>query len=146
MKKVVLFLVSMFALNLCVTAANDKPIQITELPKQAQTFIRTHFANHSVALAKMETDFLSKSYDVIFTNGDKLEFDKKGKWTTVDCEHSQVPEAVLPVAIKTYLNQHYTNAKVRKIELTDRKGYEVELSNGVEVEFNKNFQVVDIDR
>lgn len=25
----------------------------------------------------METDWFDKSYDVIFTNGDKLEFDKK---------------------------------------------------------------------
>ena len=28
-------------------------------------------------MAKMETDWFDKSYDVIFTNGDKLEFDKK---------------------------------------------------------------------
>lgn len=146
MKKILLLLVGVFGLSIYAMAANDKPIQVTEMPKQAQQFINTHFKGQSVAMAKMETDFLSKSYDVIFTNGDKLEFDKKGHWTTVDCGHSQVPAAVLPAAIRTYLNQHYAQSKVKKIELTDRKGYEVELSNGVELEFNKNFQVIDMDR
>ena len=33
-----------------------------------------------------------------------------------------------------------------KIELTDRKGYEVDLSNGFEIEFDKKMRVVEIDR
>lgn len=51
-------------------------------------------------MAKMETDWFDKSYDVIFTNGDKLEFDKKGVWTEVNCKYSAVPVAVVPEAIK----------------------------------------------
>lgn len=146
MKKVILCIVCMLGLSVYAMAANDKPIQVTDLPKQAQQFIKAYFTGQSVALAKMETDFLSKSYDVIFTNGDKLEFDKKGNWTKVDCEHTQVPVAVLPTTIRQYLEQHYPKILVRKIELTDHKGYEVELANGVEVEFNKRFQVIDIEK
>ena len=44
------------------------------MPQTAQTFIKTHFPDNKVAMAKMETDWFDKSYDVIFTNGDKLEF------------------------------------------------------------------------
>lgn len=54
-------------------------------------------------MAKMETDWFDKSYDVIFTNGDKLEFDKKGVWTEVNCKYSAVPVAVVPEAIKSTL-------------------------------------------
>ena len=146
MKKLTLLFVGMFALNLAVWAGNDKPIQVSEMPKAAQQFIKSHFANLSVAVAKVETEFLDKNYDVIFTNGDKLEFDKKGKWTKVDCEYSEVPQAVVPVAVWNYVSQHYPNVKVLKIELTDRKGYEVELNNGFEIKFNKNMKVVEIDR
>ena len=146
MKKVVLLLVALINFSFSAMAAGDKPIHVSDMPKPAQQFITAHFNGQSIALAKMETDFLSKSYDVIFTNGDKLEFDKKGKWTTIDCKHSQVPKAVIPVPIQQYLTQHYSHAKVKKIEVTDRKGYEVELSNGVELEFNKNFQVIDMER
>ena len=146
MKKLAIMFVGLFALNMAMWAGNDKPIQVDRMPKAAQQFIRNHFAEQSVAMAKMELDFLSKSYDVIFTNGDKVEFDKKGKWTNVDCEHSQVPVAVIPTAIQNYIKQHYPEAKVLKIEKTDHKGYDVDLNNGFELEFDKRFKVVDIDR
>jgi hypothetical protein len=133
-------------MNLAVFADNDKPIQVTEMPKEAQSFVKSHFANQSVAVAKMETDFLDKTYDVIFTNGDKVEFDKKGNWTKVDCEHTQVPQAVIPAAIQQYVSKNYPDAKVVKIEKTDRKGFDVDLSNGFDIEFDKKMRVVEIDR
>lgn len=146
MKKLVFLFACLFAMTLSVSAGNDKPIQVTELPKAAQQFIQNHFAAQSVAMAKMETEFMSKSYDVIFTNGDKVEFDKKGKWTNVDCKHTQVPQAIIPMNIQKYVAKNYPDAKVLKIELTDRKGYEIDLSNGFDVEFDKQGRVVDIDR
>ena len=146
MKKIILFFASLFVMNLVVSADNDKPIQLTEMPKEAQEFIQRHFANQSVALAKIDTEFLDKTYEVVFTNGDQVEFDKKGKWTKVDCEHTQVPLAIVPVAIQQYVSKNYPDAKVVKIELTDRKGYEVDLSNGFEIEFDKKMRVVEIDR
>ena len=85
MKKFAFLFVCLFAMSLNVLASNDKPIQVTEMPKAAQAFIKSHFADQSVAVAKLENDFMYKNYDVIFTNGDKVEFDKKGNWTNVDC-------------------------------------------------------------
>lgn len=146
MKKMLFLFVSLFVMNLAVFADNDKPIQVTEMPKAAQQFINSHFANQSVALAKIETEFLDKTYDVIFTNGDQVEFDKKGKWIKVDCKHTQVPSEIVPVAIQQYVAKNYPDAKVLKIELTDRKGYDVDLSNGFEIEFDKKMRVVEIDR
>lgn len=145
MKKLILLCMCMFVFSATIWASNDKPIKITEMPQQAQTFIKNYFSTHSIALAKMETDILSKSYDVIFTNGDKVEFDKKGRWTNIDCEHSVVPGAVVPQSIKEYVHKQYPSAKILKLELTDRKGYDVELSNDVEIEFDKKFNVIDID-
>ena len=146
MKKITFLFVCLFALNLTVWAGNDKPIQVTEMPKSAQQFIKNHFANQSIAMVKVETEFMDKNYDVIFTNGDKVEFDKKGKWTKVDCEHSQVPQAIIPMAIQHYVAKNYPDAKVVKIEVTDRKGYDVDLSNGFDIEFDKKMNVRDIDR
>lgn len=146
MKKMMFLFMSLFVMNLAVFADNDKPIQVTEMPKEAQSFVKSHFANQSVAVAKMETDFLDKTYDVIFTNGDKVEFDKKGNWTKVDCEHTQVPQAVIPAAIQQYVSKNYPDAKVVKIEKTDRKGFDVDLSNGFDIEFDKKMRVVEVDR
>ena len=146
MKKLAFLFVGLFVMTLTVWAGNDKPIQVEELPKAAQHFIKSHFADQSVAMAKMETEFMDKSYDVIFTNGDKVEFDKKGKWTSVDCKHTQVPAEVIPVDVQKYVTRNYPDAKIQKIEVTDRKGYEIDLSNGFDIEFDKKMNVIDIDR
>lgn len=146
MKKVTLLFVSLFVLSFSAMAINDKPIQVEEMPKAAQQFIETHFPGLSVAMAKVELDFLSKSYDVIFTNGDKVEFDKKGNWTNIDCKHTQVPIEVVPTIIREYLAKHYPAIGISQIELTDRKGYDVELQNGIELEFDKRFRLIDMDR
>ena len=78
MKKLVFLLVCLFTLQTVARADDDKPIQVTQMPQLAQQFIKQHFSDSKVALAKMESDFLYKSYEVIFTNGNKVEFDKKG--------------------------------------------------------------------
>ena len=50
-------------------ADNDRPIQASRLPEPAQRFIERHFPDRTIALAKEETEFLQKSYEVIFTDG-----------------------------------------------------------------------------
>ena len=146
MKKWTILFLSMLVMSVTVWAGNDKPIQISQMSQAAQQFIQKHFANQSVAVAKMESELLDKNYDVIFTNGDKVEFNKKGQWTKVDCKHTQVPVEIIPVAIQKYVSQQFPDAKVVKIEVTDRKGYEVDLSNGFDIEFDKKMNVIDIDR
>ena len=112
MKKVFLFLVCLFTLQTVVMADDDKPIQVNQLPQPAQTFIKQYFPTAKVAMAKMETDLFDKSYDVIFTNGDKLEFDKRGAWTEVNCKYSSVPGNVMPAQIQKYVSTNYPDAKV----------------------------------
>jgi hypothetical protein len=54
MKKFAFLFVCLFAISLNVLAINDKPIEVTEMPKAAQTFIKAHFASQSVAMVKVE--------------------------------------------------------------------------------------------
>ena len=62
----------------------------------------------------------------------------------VDCKYSAVPEAVIPEAILRYVKTNYPGHKVVKIEKEDR-GYEAKLANGMKLEFDKKFNLVDID-
>ena len=146
MKKLFLLCLCLFSLSLVSWAGHDKPIQVSELPKKAQEFLQSHFAGQSVALAKVDKELMHHSYEVIFDNGNEVEFNKKGEWTSVDCKQSQVPAALVPKRIQEYVGKHYPKAKIRKIELTDHKGYEVKLDNGFELEFDKKMNIKDIDR
>ena len=122
---------------------NEKPIQVGQLPTKAQTFITTYFKGHKVALAKQDSDLFSKSYDVIFTNGEKIEFDKSGDWTEVKCK-SGVPTQIVPSAIRTYVKNNYPDASIIQIE-RKRNEYEVKLSNRWEITFDSQMRVIDID-
>ena len=125
-------------------ADNNKPIQVKELPVKAQTVLTQHFTNQKVVLATIESGIIDKSYDVVLQNGTKLEFDKKGNVTEIDCKQGAVPEKLIPQAIYTYLQENQPGQTVRKIEF-NKNEYEVELSNGLDITFNKHFQVIDID-
>ncbi|WP_270437730.1 PepSY-like domain-containing protein [Bacteroides bouchesdurhonensis] len=144
MKKLLFLLVCLFTLQTVARADDDKPIQISQMPQQTQLFIKKYFADNKIALAKMESDLFNKSYDVIFTNGNKVEFDKKGNWKEVDCKYSSVPAAVIPEAIQKYVKDNYPDTKILKLE-RDKKEYEVKLTNRTELKFDINFNLIDID-
>ena len=87
----VVALVCLVAFSASALADNDKPISVNQLPATAQQTIKKHFKAKKVALAKMETGLFEKSYDVVFNNGEKVEFDRRGNWTEIDCKLSSVP-------------------------------------------------------
>ena len=140
-----LVLVIMFVnLHLMACADNDKIIKFEQMPATAQQFVNKHFAGKKVALVKMDNEIVSRDYELYFDNGSKIEFDRKGNWTDIECVNGAVPGAVVPAAISKYVNQNYPGVSIIKID-RDRRGYEIKLSNRMEIEFNKRMQVVDID-
>ena len=134
----------MMSFNIVANAGNDKPINVKELHAKAQTLLSKHFKGQKVMLATIESGVVSRSYDVVLRNGTKLEFDKKGNLTEIDCKQGIVPSHLIPQPIKNYLKENYRGETVRKIEW-NKKEYEVELTNGIDLTFNKHFQLIDID-
>lgn len=134
----------MVSCNMVANAGNDKPISVNALPTKAQTLLSQHFNGQKVMLATIESGVVSRSYDVVLQNGTKLEFDKKGNLTEIDCNQATVPDQLIPQAIKNYLMENYAGQSVKKIEM-NKNEYEVELANGLDLTFNKHFQLIDID-
>ena len=134
----------MMSCNMAANAGNGKPISVNALPAKAQTLLNNHFNGQKVMLATIESGVVSRSYDVVLKNGTKLEFDKRGNLTEIDCKQGIVPDQLIPQAITNYLKENYEGQSVRKIEI-NRKEYEVELTNGLDLTFNKHFQLIDIE-
>lgn len=131
-------------LQSAICEGREKVITVKELPAAAQTLLATHFKNHQVALVQKDHELTHIDYDVVFNNGTKLQFDSKGEWSEIDCKPAAVPEALVPKAISSYVKTTYPNVRIVQIE-RDRKGYEIELSNGLDIKFNNQFKVVEID-
>lgn len=144
MKRLITLTLCLFALLGIAKADDDKPITINELPQKAREFIKQYFSKNAVSYAKMEKDFWDKKYDVVFVNGDKIEFDKNGQWEEIDCKFTVVPDTLIPNQIKDYVTNQFPRTKVLKIE-RNQKGFEVKLNNKLEIKFNPTFQVIGVD-
>lgn len=137
-----------FCLGLFVRAAsdNDQPIAVEQLPKTAQAFIRQHFPNVQIALSKVEKDFFDKEYKVIFVNGQKVEFDRRGNWTEVNCKYSEVPSSIIPDFVAQCVESNWPGVKIWKISFDKSdKEYEVKLSNRWELKFNHKGVLIDAE-
>ena len=144
MKKVILFFACVCGLIANANADNYQPITRDQLPKKAQAFLTSYFSEIKTSLVRKEIDVMEVSYDVIFADGSKVEFDRKGDWTDVDCGVNPLPVGIVPKAIENVIRTQYPEAKAIKIE-RDRNEYDVKLSNRIELTFNKKMQLVDID-
>ena len=144
MKKMMFAMFLLFAAVLNANAGNDRIITKDKLPAEVQVFIDTHFSAQKLSFAKEERDFFERSYEVVLADGTKLEFTYQGDWKDVDCRYEEVPAAIIPAAIKEYVNSNYPGEKIPKIE-RDRGFYELKLSNRYELTFNKDYRIIDID-
>ena len=145
MKKILLTLVAIFSVGIfSAIANNDRVINKSQLPAPAQQFLNEHFAGVDLTYAKEERDIFKHSFEVRLADGTKIEFTSKGEWDEVECRFGEVPAAIVPQAIKEYIDKNYAGAKVLYIE-KDRNDYEVKLSNRLELKFDKDLNIYDID-
>ncbi len=107
-------------------------------------FVNTYFPQATIAATIPD----GREFDVMLSDNTKLEFTHKVEWESVDCEHSTiyttVPSALVPQQISDYVSKNYPNNTIVKIS-KDGKNWDIELNNDIEIEFNKNFEVVEID-
>ena len=125
-------------------ADNDRVIPKEKLPAAAQKFVAEHFGKLKISYVKEERDLLERNYEVVFTDGTKVEFLRNGEWKEIDCRYSEVPEVAIPEQIKKYIGENYPDEKVLQID-RDRHDYEVKLSNRLELTFDLKFNLIDID-
>ena len=97
-----------------------------------------------MAYAKYEREFLESTYEVVFTSSAKIEFYKNGDWKEIDCKYSTVPAAIVPAQIASYVKQNWPEASIVKID-RDKRDYEVKLTNRLELTFDLNFNLIEID-
>ena len=134
----ILFLMAMLVCSLQFAMAGDVVTRdVNKLPVAAREMIGNHFSQTKVAYIKIEKDlFQTTSYDVKLADGIELEFNSKGEWLEIDCKNKSVPSTFIPQAISKYMKANYNGHKTVKIE-RNRKGYELTLENGLEVDFDQ---------
>ncbi|MBQ8645561.1 MAG: PepSY-like domain-containing protein [Bacteroidales bacterium] len=120
MKKIMIVLVSLFAFLFTAKASDDKPITFEQLPQLAQEFVKKYFADRTPSLVTVDQEMAGKSYDVIFSNGDDIEFDRQGVWTSIESRNEEVPDAVVTNQILYYVNNNYKDSEIINLYKDDR--------------------------
>ena len=112
---------------------------------EINTFVETYFPQ--AGIHKIEVD--DHEYEVKLTDGTEIKFNFAFEWMSIECEESSiygiVPTELVPEQITAYVTANYPNQHIDKIEKKHDGGWEIELSNGIEIEFDSNFNVTHID-
>ena len=138
--KAIVLLAAMLMMSFNAKADHDQVITFDQMPEVAQAFHKQFFANKVPLVVTVDWD----DYTIRYESGEKVEFDKQGNWKEIDYRASLVPVELIPEQIKANIQATFPNAIILKID-RNRRGYEVKLNNGLEVEFSPTFQVIDID-
>ena len=135
MKHLLVLALSMVALCGIAMAARGTAIEFGQLPQKAQAFITDNFSKADVSSVTQEQD--DSDYNVFFTTGVKVEFDRNGEWDSV--KGNGISVAFAPQAIQNFLNEKHAGVKVIEIDRDFRyKEIEVTLANGQEIKFDFN--------
>ena len=140
MKKVLILLFAVFALSFSAKADHDQVITFNQLPTNAQSTLKQYFADRVPLIVTVDWD----DYTIRYESGEKVEFDKQGNWKDIECKTSHVPSALIPERIKSHVQSTFPGTMILKLERS-RRGYEIKLNNGYDIEYNRDFQVIDID-
>lgn len=137
-----LLMVVGFATN--AQADDDRPIQFDQLPKRAQQFLTESFPGDRVSYAKMERDLFDVSYEVILVSGTKIEFVRNGDWKEISTRFATIDAKLIPQPILEYVKQHHANRDIVAIE-REHKYYEVKLTDGMQLRFDRSFRFIGWD-
>ncbi|WP_206607194.1 PepSY-like domain-containing protein [Chryseobacterium rhizosphaerae] len=144
-KKITGVFIFIFMLAGGFISAQDRAIQVNQLPKTAKTFLALHFKGIPVSSAIEDREIYGvDEYKVYLSNGMKMEFDSNGNWKEVDGKHQKLPYGFIPLSIRNYATRNFPNTSIVKVE-KKRWSYKAELSNGLELEFDKNGNFKRID-
>lgn len=110
------------------------------LPEAARTTINNNF-KAKVSVVKIDKTMGRVSdYEVVLTDGTEITFDRNGNWDNIETANtSSVPRAFVPQAISDYVAKNQPGARIVGLD-RERSGYEVELSNGVDIKFDRQGQ------
>ena len=140
MKEMKYFLMVLMCLASSSLMADDTPIPVEQLPEVARTFVQTNFKGQKIMYAEKDWN----SFECRLADGTKIEFNKKGAWKKIDRKSVAVPECIVPQAILEYVKANFEGCVVTKIE-KERYGYDIELSNDIDLKFNYQGALIGMD-
>ena len=126
-----------------IAIADDRPVKVEQLPEAARAFLKENYPSENILYASKEDDFIYPDYGVALENGVRLEFYNNGALKSLESRDG-VPIDLIPVQIVEFAKVRYPGVYFVEYEV-DKHHFDVKLSNRLELKFNKNFNLMEID-
>ena len=123
----------------------DHYIDPSDLPQTILDYIATNYPDNGIISAEIKAD---GHYEVTLDNGIELTFDADGNFLeedNSDDESQYIDPADLPQVILDYVTTHFPNETIIEAEIDSDGNYEVSLSNGYELYFDKDGNFIRLD-
>lgn len=145
MKRLALIIALTLGFAATASAKDNYYHDASVLPEAAKTTISNNFKS-KVSIVKIDKKLGKVSeYEVILTDGSEISFDSKGNWENVETnKSSSVPSGFVPKAISEYVKKNQPDTHIVGID-KERSGYDIELSNGVDIKFDKDGRFIRYD-
>ena len=142
-QKILLIAITLIGM-MSLVACDDQVVAPTQVPVVIQTFVQQTFPGQTITYAEKDLELFGYKYDVVLADGTQISFDTDNVWDKVKTVTSAVPAALVPAPVATYLNANFPAVTIVKLD-KERYGYEVELANGLELKFNKQGALMEMD-
>lgn len=122
------------------TTSND----MTQLPASVQKTVNDNFDAKVISVTTESAAIGVDEYEIYLNDGSKVTFAGE-EWDEVEVPVGKaVPTYFIPEGVSAYVTENVPGQTIIKIE-RDKKGYDVDLSNGVELQFDVNGNFVKVD-
>ena len=143
--KVIVILINLLIFSFPLQINHDHRFTTFEdLPTKAKSFVRTYFGHYDIRFVKIDITMTKTNYTVQFENDMKIEFNSNGDWDEVNSPSDCLPSDFLNNMIINHLNKNYPDYCLHVISKGKHK-FEVELTNGLELVFNKKGEFLRYD-
>ena len=141
------YLALMFVMMGGMMSCSSKTVQrdMSQMPEGAQNIVSSNFTSE-VASVETETNVIGATeYEVRLADGTEIQFVNE-EWDEVTVPAGQsVPDYFVIEPIRTFVNQNQPGVVIVSIDRKDN-GFEVELSNGIDIKFDTAGNFIKYDR
>lgn len=149
MKKLILTFTALITVAFILVSCDkddDHEVSATSLPASASTFLNTFFKDVTIRKVEKQTPTATNktAYSVELANGIEVDFDQEGNWKEVESDNdTAIPTGFISTTIVSYVDTNYKTAQISAIDIVTA-GFEVELTNDIDLLFDPSGQFVKI--
>ncbi|CZE46496.1 PepSY-like domain-containing protein [Campylobacter geochelonis] len=134
-------------LALSLHAGSKRPISNSQIPKDIKVYVDKNFPDTKIVQALKDKN--SGEIKIILKNGVKIDFGSNNQVVDIygrgyGGKNLSQNLAKLPQTAKDYVKKEFPKSEIVDIDIDDK--IEVELDNGIEIDFDKDGNVLKVDR